>query len=282
MLKHGWIKTPAGRIRCERPHSSARNYPEQKFLFYFTSVFEEAPQLPTLIIWLWTHHPTGKNVFVILTQMLSLALQNNVSFSQIYRLIYPFHRISNNSDLVTTLCWWYYEKTYRDYAAIIWNYPLKRGDLIWTQSKFNDGHFRYTLRHFLFRTPECFISMKKACSVFYTLPTHTPRNRPYSSSNIKAARLPARPHTVEYSSLLRRRPTSAKPRIPLIFHSTSSFLSWHSRKRSGSIRLVGLSSATFSRCAESLQHRDPFRCLQECVLLPDRRAFILYIHNLRV
>lgn len=100
---------------------------------------------------------------------------------------------------------------------------------------------------FLFRTPECFISMKKAYSVFYTLPTHTPRNRPYSSSNIKAARLPARPHTVECSSLLRRRPTSAKPRIPLIFHSSSSFLSWHSRKRSGSIRLVGLSSATFSR-----------------------------------
>lgn len=112
--------------------------------------------------------------------------------------------------------------------------------------------------------------MKKACSVFYTLPTHTLWNQPYSSSNIKAARLPARPHTVEYSSLLRRRPTSAKPRIPLIFHSTSSFLSWHSRKRSGSIRLGGSSSATFSRCgAESHHHRDPFRCLQECLLLYD-------------
>lgn len=136
---------------------------------------------------------------------------------------------------------------------------------------------------FLFWTPECFISMKKAYSVFYTLPTHTPRKRPYFSSNIKAARLPARPHTVEYSSLLRRRPTSAKPRIPLIFHSTSSFLSWHTRKRSGSIRLVGLSSATFSRCgAESHQHRDPFRCLQKCLLLQGRKAFILDIHYLRV
>lgn len=123
----------------------------------------------------------------------------------------------------------------------------KRRDLIWTQSKFNDGNFQSTLRHFLFRTPECFIMWKKAYSVFYTLPTHTPRNRPYSSSNIKAARLPARPHAVEYSSVLRRRPTSAKPHIPLIFHSTSSFLSWHSRKCSGSIRLVGLSIRNLQR-----------------------------------
>lgn len=167
------------------------------------------------------------------------------------------------------------KKTYQDYAAIIWNYPLKRGDLIWTQSKFNDADFR-TLCATFFSGLLNVSSLWKKLTVFYTLPTRTPRNRPYSSSNIKAARLPARPHTVEYSSLLRRRPTSAKPRIPLIFHGTSSFLSWHSRKRSGSIRLVGLSSATFSRCgAES--HRDPFRCLQECVLLPDSKAFILYI-----
>lgn len=52
-----------------------------------------------------------------------------------------------------------------------------------------------------------------------------PRRRPYSSSNIKAAGLPAPPHAVQSRCLLRQRPTSAKPRVTLIFHCWSFKLS---------------------------------------------------------
>lgn len=53
-----------------------------------------------------------------------------------------------------------------------------------------------------------------------------PRRRPYSSSNINAARLPTRPHTVPYISLPGQRPTSVKPpHVALIFHYVSSGVS---------------------------------------------------------
>lgn len=103
--------------------------------------------------------------------------------------------------------------------------------------------------------PECLIAVKRKRTLFSARSPLAPRNRPYSSSNIKAARLPARPRPVEQSGLLRRRPTSAKAHVPLIFHSADSFLSRHSRKRSGSIRLVGLSSSAFSwRAGKSHWH----------------------------
>lgn len=178
VLNRGWIKTPAGRIRRERPRSSARNHPEQKFYLCSTSVFGEAVNVPLSSARLELGlSDQEKKTWSWVSHRYSRSRSDMVSFSQIYRLVYPFHGISNNNNPFTTLCRWCYEKK-QNVSAIIWNCPLKRRDLIWTQSKFNDGNFQYTLRHFLFRTPECFISVEKSILCFL----YTPHSHPAESA----------------------------------------------------------------------------------------------------